>query len=232
MEYLLLKPIEYEESLPIWSVIKISDGLCKLDNWWSIPVQWLCDHWYLKEIPEEPTQVPEWFKAFSTECYDMEDVGEMTNEGFAEEYEAFLKHYPEAEELPVDEIIQKLEDAHVEYQKSGEDGYNYLYKRFGDILRQYTIKQDTLQQLDVDKVIEYLRSCCAIVTWAGIWVDPTPILSIDSVRLKNILSKYWIPKITKREIEDEASKRRTNREEYAEAVTDFLESKWLLDKSK
>lgn len=171
-----------------------------------------------EEVPEEPVQVPEWInEAYSYFQWDDRHCMWWPNgrEAFVA---AILKHYPKQEELSVEGVISAMKKSFhdIEAIDKGAEA----------------LRGDCLQPLDVDKVIEYLRSCCAIVTWTGIWVDPTPILSIDSVRLKNILSKYWIPKITKREIEDEASKRRTNREEWAEAVTDFLESKWLLDKSK
>lgn len=164
MEYLILKPIEYEESLPIWSVIKITDGLCKLDNWWSIPVQWLCEHWYLKEIQKEPAQAPEWFKAFSAECYDLEDTGATTDECFAEEYEVFLKHYPKQDTESVSVEDYKKDIRVTFYPASKEWDYNcrivslhYKWKIY--ILDSFAYRESPKkEELPVEEIVQKMQA--------------------------------------------------------------------------
>lgn len=76
-KFKLLKEIEKEDSLPLWSTITIDWEYCKIDNpEWYIPTQWLVEQWYLEEVTEKDCEywniiwkdIPKfpWYKASNT----------------------------------------------------------------------------------------------------------------------------------------------------------------------
>jgi len=52
--YKLLKFIEPETSIPVWDTFQAGE-LIRLDNWNTIPADWLIEHWYIEEVKERPT---------------------------------------------------------------------------------------------------------------------------------------------------------------------------------
>lgn len=165
-----------------------------------------------EEIPEEPVQeIPEWFEEYldSVHAHDTEECLTRT-----EMYQIFLKHYPQKEELPVEEIIQKMKIAWRE-PGIGSD----IRHSFEDILRTYTIKQDAVQHLDtkeykslygwklsqeaIDKGVEALRGDClqpldvekiAIMILTNLDIPVWPYWkSIAQCTVESILSNYWTP---------------------------------------
>jgi len=52
--YKLLRFIEPETSIPVGDIFQ-AEGLVNLDNWNTIPADWLIEHWYIEEVKERPT---------------------------------------------------------------------------------------------------------------------------------------------------------------------------------
>lgn len=130
--YKLLKFIEPETSIPIGDTFQAGD-LINLDNWNTIPADWLIQHWYIEEVKQWPTR---WEELWSISWYDIVD---WTNISFTDstsnnKYDAHIFKTKEQAEaaIALAQITQLLdkydipEENNIWYHKNWHD-YSKLW---------------------------------------------------------------------------------------------------------
>lgn len=68
--YKLLEQIEPEDSIPVWDIFQEEGNLIKLNNWNTIPANWLIEQWYIEEVKEKENSRPtNWEAIWKVKCH-------------------------------------------------------------------------------------------------------------------------------------------------------------------
>lgn len=148
--YKLLKFIEPETSIPIGDTFQAGD-LINLDNWNTIPADWLIQHWYIEEVKQWPTR---WEELWSISWYDIVD---WTNISFADstsnnKYDAHIFKTKEQAEaaIALAQITQLLDKYDIP-----EESYEWYYYAIGWHSDEYKRIQATNNPLEKQRLLRF-----------------------------------------------------------------------------
>jgi len=134
--YKLLRFIEPETSIPVGDIFQ-AEGLVNLDNWNTIPADWLIEHWYIEEVKERPTS---WEELWEIKWYFIgmdSDIGKTDGIFYSADSNKniFLTKQQCEASLALAQITQLLakygipEESDIRYNKKSSTATSWLVKR-------------------------------------------------------------------------------------------------------